>query len=102
MVRLAISAVEVITPDGTKSLWAVALPHSEAVAAVRKVIPPDHYAELSIRRVDRSRKLVGLRRGEVRKIKALTHPRSPSDLNQMAQSIIDIDKGERPGSPDGI
>jgi len=70
MARLAISAVEVITPDGTKSLWVAALPHSEAVAAVRKVIPLDHHAELSIRLVYRSPKLVGLRPGDVRKIEA--------------------------------
>ena len=46
MVR-RVATVEVTSPDGTKSLWLVALPHSEAVAAVRMVISPDHIAELS-------------------------------------------------------
>ena len=98
MVRLAISAVEVITPDGTKSLWVAALPHSEAVAAVRKVIPPDHHAELSILRLRSSPKLAGLRPGEVRKIETMTHPKRRSDSNQIAQSIIDIAKIELPDS----
>jgi hypothetical protein len=75
MVRIVISTVEVITPDGTESLWAVALPHSEAVAAVSKVIPPDHIAELSIlRSLQSSAKLKSLRPGEVRKIGVLTKP----------------------------
>lgn len=68
MVR-RVATVEVTSPDGSKSLWVVARPHSEAVAAVRTIIPPDHIAELSIRRLSGSRKkLEGLRPGEVRKI----------------------------------
>jgi hypothetical protein len=53
--------------DGTKSFWVVALPHTEAIAAVREVVPPDHIAELSIRSLRKSPKLEGIRRGEVRK-----------------------------------
>jgi hypothetical protein len=57
MVRLSLPAVEVIALDGTKSFWIVALPHTEAIAAVREVVPPDHIAELSIRSLRRSPKL---------------------------------------------
>jgi hypothetical protein len=73
MVRLAISAVEVIAPDGAKSHWVVALPHSAAVAAVRQVIPTDHTAELSIRRFTGER----LRSGEVREIETHAPPEMP-------------------------
>jgi hypothetical protein len=97
MVRI-VPTVEVIAPDGTKSLWAVALPHSEAVAAVRKAIPPDYTAELSIRRLHRSPTVERLRSGEVRKMETLSSKR-PSDPNQLAESIIDIATGERPNSP---
>jgi len=75
----------------------VALPHDEAVAAVRKIIPLDHHAELSIPRLPQPKAREGLRRGEGRKIEPMTQPKRPSDLNQMALSIIDTDKGERPG-----
>jgi hypothetical protein len=69
MARVATPTVEVTAPHGTKSLWVAALSHSEAVAAVRKVIPPDHKAELSLRRVIRSSpKLDGIVAGEVRKV----------------------------------
>jgi hypothetical protein len=69
MVRTArLSTVEVVAPDGTKSFWVVALPHSEAVRAVRKIIPTDHKAELSMLRLQSSPKLDGLRPGEIRKI----------------------------------
>lgn len=99
MARVVTPTVEVLAPDGTTSLWAVALPHSEAVAAVRSVIPPDHVAELSIRRLRRSPRLDGLRPGEVRKIEAMTHPKPQSDPSQLATSTIDIAKGKRAGSP---
>ena len=56
MVVRRVATVEVTSPDGGKSLWVVALPHGEAVAAVRKLIPPDHIAELSIRRLLGSQK----------------------------------------------
>ena len=91
MARLAKSAVEVVAPDGTKSLWVAALAHSKAVAAVRKVIPPDHIAELSIQRLRRSPRLEGLRPGEVRKVAPLPAPRHPRD----AKSIIGIATGGR-------
>jgi hypothetical protein len=96
MVRLAIATVEVVAPDGTKSLWGVALPHREAVAAVRNVIPSDHTAELSIQSLRRSPKLERLRPGEVRKIESTANSKRLSDPNQWAISIIDIAaKGER-------
>jgi hypothetical protein len=98
MVRIVVSTVEVITPDGIKSLWAVALPHREAVAAVRKVIPPDHIAELSIlRSLHSSAKLRGLRPGEVRKIGVLTKPDRKIRPN-IAESINGGPKREPPVS----
>ncbi len=99
MARVVTPTVEVSAPDGTKSLWAVALPHSEAVAAVRSVIPPDHVAELSIRRLRRSPRLDGLRPGEVRKIEAMSQPRPARDPSQLATSTIDIVRGKRAGFP---
>jgi uncharacterized heparinase superfamily protein len=99
MVRAAISTVEVIAPDDTTSLWVVALPHREAVAAVEKIIPSDYIAQLSIRRVHRSPKLAGLRPGEVRKIGPMTHPKSPRGANQLAMTIVDIAGGKRIGAP---
>ena len=79
MVR-RVATVEVTSPDGSKSLWVVARPHSEAVMAVRAVIPPDHIAELSIRRLLGSqRKLDGLRLGEVRKIETMPPSKSSGD-----------------------
>jgi hypothetical protein len=43
--------VEVTAPDGTSSLWAaIAIPYKDAVAAVKKVIPAGHSAELSVRK----------------------------------------------------
>lgn len=95
MVRFAISAVEVIAPDGIKSHWVVALPHHAAVAAVRQVIPPDHSAELSIRRFPAE----GLRPGELREIEAMIHPKRSSDPNQTVKSIIDVATAEPAKSP---
>ena len=60
--------VEVVAPDGTIELWAAAVAHSEAVAAVQKVIPADYVARSTSRRVPVSPKLEGFRRGEVRKV----------------------------------
>src|ERR1700752_5329684 len=96
MVRFAISTVEVVAPDGIKSHWVVALPHRAAVAAVRQIIPPDHSAELSIRRFPAE----GLRPGEVREVEAMTHPKCPNDPNQTVKSIIGIATAERLESPD--
>jgi hypothetical protein len=90
MARFPISTVEVIAPDGTKSHWVVALPHSAAVAAVRKIIPPGHSAELSIRRFPAE----GLRPGEVRKVERMTYPKYPRDRNQTVKSIIGLATGE--------
>jgi hypothetical protein len=64
MVRFPTSTVEVVAPDGVKSHWVVREPHGAAVAAVRRFIPGDHTAELSIRRFSGA----GLRPGEVREI----------------------------------
>src|ERR1700739_425521 len=96
MARFPISTVGVIAPHGTKSHWVVALPHSAAVAAVRKIIPPGHSAELSIRRFPAE----GLRPGEVREVEAMTHPKCPNDPNQTVKSIIGIATAEPLESPD--
>jgi hypothetical protein len=66
MARVLTPVVEVTAPDGTKSLWAAfAVSHTEALAAVKEMIPADHTAELSLRRLLRSQKVEGLRPGEV-------------------------------------
>jgi hypothetical protein len=59
--------VEVIAPDGTKSVWAAAVSPSHAVAAVRQLIPADHVAELSNKRLPTDM-LPWVRRGDVRRI----------------------------------
>jgi hypothetical protein len=60
--------VEVVTPDGQTELWAAAVPHDEAVAAVQKVVPPGCIAKPSSRRLPVSPALHGFGRGEVRKV----------------------------------
>ena len=67
-VRTKIPMVEVIAPDGQKSLWVAAVAKANAVAAVKEVIPPNYVAVLSERRLTITRKSVVLRRGEVRKV----------------------------------
>jgi hypothetical protein len=58
--------VEVTAPDGTGSLWAaIAIPYKEAVAAVKKVIPAGHSAELSVRKFPVRLKIEGAIPGEV-------------------------------------
>jgi hypothetical protein len=42
MGRFTIATVEVTAPDGTKTLWVAGLPHSEAVAAVKKKSHSSH------------------------------------------------------------
>jgi hypothetical protein len=61
--------VEVIATDGTKSLWVAAVAPENAVAAVALVIPANHVAILLGRRLSLNRKSVGLRPGEVRRVK---------------------------------
>ena len=67
-VRTKIPVVEVIAPDGRKSLWIAVVAMTKAVAAVKEVIPPNHVAVLTKQRLTISRKSVELRRGEVRRI----------------------------------
>jgi hypothetical protein len=69
--RLAdeIPIVKVTAPDGSESLWVAAVARDNAVAAVAEVIPANHIATLSRHRLTLSRRLDGLRPGEVRRIK---------------------------------
>jgi hypothetical protein len=67
-VRTAMPIVEVTAPDGGKSLWAAAVAHRDAVAAVKAMIPVDHVAVLSNQLLPRSPKLEGFRWGEVRQV----------------------------------
>ena len=67
-VRTKIPIVEVIAPDGQKSLWVAAVAKANAVAAVKQVIPPNYVAVLSERRLTLTRKSDVLWRGEVRRI----------------------------------
>jgi hypothetical protein len=68
-VRTKIPIVEVTAPDGSKSLWVAAVAKARAVAAVKAVIPANHVAALSKRRLTLTRKSDGLRPGEVRKVR---------------------------------
>ena len=66
--RTKIPVVEVIAPDGRKSLWFAAVAMAKSVAAVKEVIPPNYVATLTNQRLTIPRKSEVLRRGEVRKI----------------------------------
>jgi hypothetical protein len=69
MARTRTPIVEVTAADGTTSLWAaIAIPDNEAVAAVKKMIPPGHTAELSLRKLPLGQKLKGTLPGEVIRI----------------------------------
>jgi hypothetical protein len=61
--------VEVIAPDGSKSLWVAAVAKADAVAAVKQVIPANYVATLSQRRLTITRKSAILRPGEVRRVR---------------------------------
>ena len=67
-VRTKIPVVEVIAPDGRKSLWIAVVAMAKAVAAVKEVIPPNYVATLTKQRLTITRKSVVLQRGEVRRI----------------------------------
>jgi hypothetical protein len=67
-VRTKIPVVEVIAPDGRKSLWVAAVAKANAVAAVKEVIPPNYVAALARQRLTITRKSEILRPGEVRKV----------------------------------
>jgi hypothetical protein len=66
--RTKIPVVEVIAPDGRKSLWVAAVAMAKAVAAVKEVIPSSYVATLTKQRLTITRKSEVLRRGEVRRI----------------------------------
>ena len=68
-VRTKIPMVEVIAPNGQKSLWVAAVARANAVAAVKQIIPPNYVAALSERRLTLTRKSEVLWRGEVRRVK---------------------------------
>jgi hypothetical protein len=67
-VYVGIPMVEVVTPDGTKELWAAAMAHDDAVAAVQRAIPADRVARLTNRRLPIGGRLEGIRYGEVRRV----------------------------------
>jgi len=95
MVRVAIPIVEVIAPDGSKSLWGVALPYCEAVEAVKKVVPPNHTAELALRRWRSSPRLGRLRPGEVRKMEP-TFPKRRTYPNLLTPMTAGKDTSHSP------
>ena len=66
--RAKIPVVEVIAPDGRKSLWVAAVAMAKAVAAVKEVIPPNYVATLTKQRLTITRKAEVLQRGEVRRV----------------------------------
>jgi hypothetical protein len=63
--RFAMPMVAVVAPDGSTN-WVAAFEYKDAVAAVKKCIPDDYTAELSILRL--GQKMKRLRPGEVRKV----------------------------------
>jgi hypothetical protein len=68
-VRTKIHVVEVIAPDGQKSLWVAAVVEAKAVEAVKQVIPPSYDAALINQRLTIERKSDILRPGEVRRLR---------------------------------
>ena len=68
-VRTKIPVVEVIAPDGQKSLWVAAVAKANAVKAVKQIFPPNYVAALSGQRLTITRKAEILRPGEVRRVK---------------------------------
>ena len=66
--RTKIPVVQVIAPDGRRSLWVAAVAMAKAVAAVKEVIPTSYVATLTKQRLTITRKSEVLRRGEVRRI----------------------------------
>jgi hypothetical protein len=64
-----IPIVEVIAPDGSKSLWAAAVAPESAVAVVAMLVPASHVATLSGHRLTLSRRSPELRAGEVRRVR---------------------------------
>jgi hypothetical protein len=64
--RFAMPMVAVVAPDGSTTYWVAAFEYKDAVAAVKKCIPDDYTAELSILRL--GQKMKRLRPGEVRKV----------------------------------
>jgi hypothetical protein len=66
----AMPMVEVVAPDGSKSLWAAAIAYVDAIELVKKEIPPDYTATLSTRplTLEHRRWLEGLSWGEVRRL----------------------------------
>ena len=66
--RTKIPVVQVIAPDGRRSLWVAAVAMAKAVAAVKEVIPTSYVATLTKQRLTITRKSEVLRRGEVRRV----------------------------------
>ena len=81
MGRFTIATVAVTAPDGTKTLWVAGLPHSEAVAAVKRVIPATHAAELSFVSLSRSPLVADLTPGEIRHLRQHRSGLRPRDAN---------------------
>src|SRR5260370_16895833 len=79
--RTKIPVVEVIAPDGRKSLWAAAVAMAKAVAAVKEVIPLNYVATLTKRRLTITRKSELLRRAKVRTFGLSPPPPNHPTLN---------------------
>jgi hypothetical protein len=67
-VRVGMPTVEVVTPEGCKQLWAAALPHNKAVAAVQGAMPPGCITRPSNQRLPVGPLMEGFRYGEVRRV----------------------------------
>ena len=67
-VRIGMPMLEVVTPDGSKELWAVAAPHSEAAMIVQQYVPPGSAIYPTYRRNAVSQRMQGFRPLEARRI----------------------------------
>jgi hypothetical protein len=66
--KVGMPMVEVVTLNGDTELWAAAMAHDKAVAAIQAVLPSGCVARLSSRRIAVYRALEGFRYGEIRRI----------------------------------
>jgi hypothetical protein len=103
MARRTIPVVEVTAPDGTKSFWgAYAVPHRQAVAAVKAKLPHPYTVELSVRRLPPGWRFDGACPGDIVRLDYDTAPgrrvrstsaRSASFLGELPGTAMeDLDK----------
>ena len=68
-IGVCLPLIEVIAPDGNKSLWVARVAEDKAIAAVSERVPPDCVVRFSGRRLTLSRKSDQLQPGEIRRVR---------------------------------